>query len=118
MYRQIDIFSFVEDPGESVDFKDMSTEEIARYIGERVGLKFVYNADCEAYETRINKYRFSVSKSSYTCKDKEGVEFISCGAQKMFGDWQGCGSPEDSLRGAVKFFETWKNRFLGGGNND
>ena len=110
---QLDIFSFLEDPSPA-DFRDMSEEEIANYIGSRVGLQFSYNSLMNQYEVKIKKVVFAVSKSTYTYSGAKGVPFISCDVQKQGGDFMGVGSPEDSLEDAIAFFNKNIDRFLGG----
>ena len=111
---QLDIFQFVEDPQGAKDFTQMSIEEIAEHIKERTGLEFKNKNFFGGYEVVIKKVKFEFHKSAYTCRDKEGVPFISCDVQKMGGDFYGVGSPEDSLEDAVKFFERYIEKFIGG----
>ena len=110
---QTTIFDFLEpmlsgDP----DFTTMTNGELADYIGSRTGLPFTKNKDFDEYHVVISKVEFAIHKSNYTCKDKEGVPFISCSVGKQYGDYHGIGSPADTIEEAINFFTTNKEKFL------
>lgn len=110
-FDNMSIWDFIADTA-TPDFKEMTTEQIARYISDRTGLEFKQDKDLGDFRVVINKIEFSVHKSAYTYKGAEGVPFISCGVQQNYGHYQGVGSPIDSLESAVEFFRKNKKAFL------
>lgn len=104
MEGQISIFELL--PPEERPIEEMSSEDIARIIGQAIGLKFLPSEWFD--EMRAKPYKnleFTVRKSFYSCdtvNNKKGDAFIGCGYS--FGT-SGAGSPVDSIEDAIKFFE-------------
>ena len=93
------------------DFYTMTSEQIANYIGDKIGINFKQSKlNPDWYETIINRVEFSVHKSTYI---GSGKPFISCDVSKRYGDHEGCGRPIDDIDEAVSFFQEKKKYFLG-----
>ena len=109
MEGQISIFDLLSEVGEKVeyDLEEMTTESMAKVVGDAIGIEFKPSGWSDEYEGKFKKAKLSIHKSHYSCAvgdRKEGDPFVGCG-------WSigtsGCGSPMDSIEGAIKFF---KNR--------
>lgn len=111
-YMQTNIFEFVEAEEKHTDFRFMTDEEIARAIGQAVGLHFEYNDYLCTYEAIVDKVKFDVHTSQYTYEKKKGVPCILVGAMKTYGDFEGRGTAKDSLEEAIDFFRKSKKYFL------
>lgn len=111
-YMQTNIFEFVEAEEKHTDFRFMTDEEIAKAIGQAVGLHFEYNKRFNEWVATVKKIDFGVKTSNYACKDKEGQPVILVNVQKTYGDFEGRGGPMDSLDEAISFFQHNKKYFL------
>lgn len=108
--NQMTIFDYLEEEP-APDFKTMTDEAIAEYIGQKLGVRFQWSQIFEEYTAKVpGSYRgkrvnmmLSVHTSTYNLKDdaKNGQHFISCDISYNGG---GAGSPCDSLEEAVRFF--------------
>lgn len=114
MEGQMSIFDFLEP--ELTDFLKMTEAEIAEYIGDQLGLKFVYNNHLERYECNVKKnYKLDLEVLTYWTSDyRNGKKFISAGHQLTTGSYRGGGKPCDSLDEAVKYLREQLTRFKNG----
>ena len=108
MSNQIDIFDLLTpDDIKSKDFREMTIEEIADYLGEKLGVKFTYNETFGEYVAKVGKRTLEVHLSTYSLfnDEKSGKPFISCGWSEAGA---GGGSPCDSLEQAYAFLKRAK----------
>lgn len=104
MEGQISIFDILP-PEENYDIQSMTTEDMARVVGNAIGYQFKPSGWEDEYEVKIKKLTLSIHKSHYLCdtKDrKEGSPIIGCGWSENTG---GGGSPIDSVEDAIKYFK-------------
>lgn len=105
--EQITIFDFVAP--EIPDFHNLTEEQIVNVIADAVGLDFKKRdfGRFVAYEAAYKNSVIDVYVSHYTCYDREGEPFISCGFwnKKMLS---GASIPADSLQEAIQFFKKHK----------
>ena len=121
MNDQVSIFDIIpDDPKDYPDWHNLTIEQIAAFIGEKIGVKF--EPDTRWPEPRrifkaVNKEtkeEYSVHLSEYRCTDKEGQPFISVSYMhgKLLG---GSNGPCDSLEDAVKFLRSseknWRKQY-------
>lgn len=103
--EQLTIFDFLPPEENKYDIENMTTAEIAKIIGERVGVQFKPTGWVEEFGTKIKKLKLSLHKSRYACDTtdrKKGDAFISVGYDIGSG---GGGSPVDSIEAAVNYFK-------------
>lgn len=114
MEGQMSIFDFLEP--EQADFHKMTLADIADYIGEQLGVMFIYNNHLGQYECNIGKkYILSLELSTYWTNDhRNGEKFISAGHQLFKGSYTGGGCPCDSLEEAVEYLRKQLTRFKNG----
>lgn len=93
---QLSIFDLVQP--DYPDFRTMAEEEIVQYIGNVVGLRFVYNSYLEQWEAKRGKGTFSIHLSHYKGMNNNDL-FISCGYHNSTSGW---GCPCDSMEEAIK----------------
>lgn len=103
---QMTIFDLL-DEGQEKDFRTMNIEEIADYIGRKIGAKFVYGHDITEYAATKDKVYMTLNISHYTTLDeRKGQPFISVGFQRLNDpSCYGGGAPCDSLEEAVNYFK-------------
>lgn len=102
MEGQISIFDILP-PEENYDIQNMTTEDMARVVGNAIGYQFKPSGWEDKYEVKIKKLTLSIHKSYYLCDDrKEGSPFIGCGWSE---NTSGGGSPIDSVEDAIKYFK-------------
>ena len=102
MNGQTTIFDFLKP--ESADIESMTDEQIAKTIGDAIGVTFKHNEWLNEYTYNTKKYEFEVCKSHYSVDtgiNKKGDAFISCGFS--YGT-SGCGRPIDTIEDAIGFF--------------
>lgn len=108
MNNQIDIFDLLT-PNDikSKDFREMTIEEIADYLGEKLGVKFKYNELFEQYDAKVGKKRIlELHLSTYLLNDeRDGKPFISAGYREPGA---GGGRPCDSLEEAFSYLRKAK----------
>ena len=113
--KQISIFDILEEQEDYSDFKEMSSEQIANFIGKKTGLCFKPDKQMPGYYcVIIKKVEFRVGKVAFLPGIYEGAPFISCDVNRHFGDHYGKSVPIDSLEEAVKWFIEQKTYFLKG----
>ena len=107
MSNQIDIFDLLTpDDIESKDFREMTVEEIADYLGDLLGLKFKYSEIFNEYIAKVKKRTLEIHLSKYNLNDERfGQLFISVGWLEA---GSGAGSPCDSLEQAYAFLKRAK----------
>lgn len=98
MLGQMSIFDFVSVPN---NVQEMSEEEIARVVGDRVGLDFK-KGGFRGYRVNVGRIEYTIAKSRFTIPPYS--DFVSCNYQRMGGDYRGGGSPCESIDKAVEFF--------------
>ena len=116
MAQQMTIFDLLETP----DWKEMTLKQIAAYISERKGLKFIpdtrYHGDYTyyiAYYTTQLFFTLGLGRFANT-EELKGEPYISVGYEDK-KNLCGGGSPSDSLEWAVDYFKSAVERF--GGKN-
>lgn len=106
MEYQMSIFEMIG-IDEKKNIENMTTEELAKEIGQIIGVNFVPSGWRDEYEARITKKLvLSIHKSRYACDtmmNKEGDAFIGCGFS--YNNNEGGGSPIDTIDGAIKYFK-------------
>lgn len=104
MEGQISIFELL--PPDERPIEEMSSEDMARIIGQAIGLQFSPSGWSDEMKAKPYKnLEFTVHKSFYSCDtklNKKGDVFISCGYS--FGT-SGGGSPIDSIDSAIRYFQ-------------
>lgn len=109
MSKQMDIFDLMAPEDiKAKDFRTMTIEEIADYLGDLLGLKFTYNETFGEYVAKVGKRTLDVHLSTYSLglnDEKSGKPFISCGWSETGA---GEGSPCDSLEEAYNFLRRAK----------
>lgn len=104
---QMTIFDLL-DEGQEKDFRTMNIEEIADYIGRKIGAKFVYGHDITEYAATKDKVYMTVEIDYYETNDeRRGQPFIGVSYQ-MLNDpgHAGAARPCDSLEEAVNYFKS------------
>lgn len=108
--RQLDIFDVM--PAEEADWHQMTLEQIAKTIGNALGLVFTKSqlSDFlgERYSARKNKLSLTVKIGVYACQDRKGEKFIGCDTWTSSG---GCACNRDSIEDAVEFFKREVERY-------
>lgn len=98
---QITIYDLLEDDPIVSDFLGMTIEEIAGYIGEKIGLTFEYNSFFDEYQARYKGIIFDLNLSTYSAT---GIPFISVGYENK-KEHSGGGRPCDSIEEAIRYFK-------------
>ena len=109
--NQITIYDLLPDEPRP-NFRAMNEDQVASYIGEVLGVNFLWNETLEEYTATIKKtehgkffLEFHFSKYSLMSDNpKNGQVFLSCGAVWSDG---GSGRPCDSLEEAIKFYKNY-----------
>lgn len=103
---QMTIFDLL-DEGQEKDFRTMNIEEIADYIGRKIGAKFVYGHDITEYAATKDKVYMTVEIDHYETNDeRHGQPFIGVSYQLLNDPGHaGGGAPCDSLEEAVNYFK-------------
>lgn len=102
-FEQLSIFDFLKPEATETDIELLPVEEIARIIGEQLGLIFCKSKYDGYYEAKANGTTFEISKETYLTDDERyGKAFIGCGWERSHSG--GC-SPIDSIEEAVKWFK-------------
>lgn len=109
MNNQIDIFDLLTpDDIKSKDFREMTIEEIADYLGDLLGLKFKYSELFGEYIAKVGKRTLELRLGTYHyhfSDKRNGDPFISCGWLEAGA---GQGLPCDSLEEAYNFLRRAK----------
>ena len=101
-FEQLSIFDFLKPETTETDIELLPVEEIARIIGERIGLSFCKDK-FGYYSAKANGTTFEISKENYLTDDERfGKAFIGCGWERSHS---GGGSPIDSIEEAVGWFK-------------
>lgn len=97
---QMTIFDFLP---QEYDIEKMATKEIAKVIGDRLGVSFqkckIDGLDCESYEAKVGKLRLEVDKDRFSVPPY--TWYVGCGVSYNKG---GAGAPIETIEGAVKWF--------------
>ena len=102
MNGQTTIFDFLKP--ESTDIESMTDEQIAKIIGDAIGVTFKHNGWLNVYSYKTRKYEFQIYQGHYsvdTKTNKKGDAYISC---NYSCNTSGCGSPIDTIENAIDFF--------------
>lgn len=119
MINQISLFDIL--PQEEINYPDwhnMTEEQIAKFIGEQLGLIFVPDGQDFGYKATRNKIgEIRVQVSQYAVDlDKDGQPYITKGQAYIGVDyWNkktlgGCGIPCDSLEEAINCIKSAEKR--------
>lgn len=101
--RQMTLFEL--EPAESMDINEIPEEEMVRIVGCAVGINFKYKDELFGWVSGDRKQKYDIKYGNYTCHDKLGVRYISCGYNyNMNGQIGGSHSPCDSIEEAIDFF--------------
>lgn len=101
-FEQLSIFDFLKPETTETDIELLPVEEIARIIGEQLGLAF-HKDKFGYYSAKANGTTYEISKATYLTHDERyGKAFISCGWERSHS---GGGSPIDSVEEAVEWFK-------------
>jgi len=95
---QMTIFDLIK----PTDLEQLEEKTMVQIISDKTGLIFSYVDDLFGWVCKKGKQRYTIHYSRYSCREREGVRFISCGWDYKTG---GAGSPCDSIDEAVSFFE-------------
>ena len=107
-----DILDDYDEDDSYPDFREMTSEQISQFIGDKTGINFKQSKwDPNCYEAVIKRIAFSVHKDRFAEDIYSGKPFISCDVYKRYGDFYGCSAPIDDLESAVKFFQDKKKLF-------
>lgn len=107
MIDQITIFDMLLKDDLEKDINDLTEREMADIIGKTIGVEFKYDEYQKQYVAQIGRLTFTVHYSNYKIDDFR--RFISSGWNwKMI---EGAGIPADSMKEAVDFFNSAKERF-------
>ena len=97
---QMTIFDFLP---QEYDIEKMATKEIAKVIGDRLGVSFqkvkIDGLDCETYEAKVGKLRLEVDKDRFSVPPY--TWYVGCGVSYNKG---GAGAPIETIECAVKWF--------------
>lgn len=97
---QMTIFDFLP---QEYDIEKMATKEIAKVIGDRLGVSFqkckIDGLDCETYEAKVGKLRLEVDKDRFSVPPY--TWYVGCGVSYNKGE---AGAPIETIEGAVKWF--------------
>ena len=112
MEGQMSIFEFLP---QMADFTTMPESEVMDIIGQRIGVRLVYDAKWEEYSAKIGKLSITAKISTYKCTHPgsetiiAGRKFISCGWGTTT---EGGGGPRDSIDEAGEYFDRAINRIV------
>lgn len=114
MMGQMSIFDLMD----RIVLEDMSEEEMIAEVMRSTGLEFKLQ-EYPGYKTTIHEYECKYKGAKFTCNYSkyfdDGARFISCGYSRR-KNYEGAGSPCDSIDEAVDFFKFYMQRV--GDNND
>lgn len=96
-FRQMTIFDYLK-PSSGIE--EMAAEEIARIVGEQLGLVFQRTRFGD-FECKTGGMTFEIAKETYLTNDEYGKAFIGVGWNSNHA---GGGAPVDSIEDAVQYF--------------
>lgn len=109
--RQMTIFDFLKPETDGTDIENMTSAEIAKIIGDAIGIAFDSPDWEEGYfKAKYKKITFSIGKSRLSCdcvKRKAGDAFIAVGVD---GKLWGCGCPAETIDEAISFFKRYMEK--------
>ena len=113
MTRQLTILDMVEQVSTYPDINDITESEMAKLVGNALGLNFKYNQDFERYEANIptrkrsQKPKISVSFRNYAMDDNHD-RFLSAGYTYNLG---GGGGGYPTIEKALEYLEKRVDEF-------
>ena len=101
---QLSLFDLL--PEESLD--DIPEEEMAKRIGDAIGVKFIYDSFFNDYRAKVGHSILMVEYSNYIgCYND--ARFIGCGIDDKKNHC-GASAPIDSIAEAIQWFERRRNK--------
>ena len=83
---------------------NLPEEKMVEIVSKATGIPFKYKDKLFGYVYEVKKkIRYDIKYSNFNMTDDHS-RFISCGWDKLYGDYQGCGNPVRTVEEAIKFF--------------
>lgn len=101
MQEQLSIFDWMPECQKVSDIDDITEEEAARIVGERLGLKFIYNKKYHEYQANVGKLRLGMNYDHFDLDDNTDL-FL--GTRYDYGT-SGGACPCSGIDDAIKYFE-------------
>ena len=102
---QMTIYEFLP---QSADFCTMKADEVIDIIGQRIGVRFVWDEELGEYFSQLGKLRLHASIDKYTVTH-HGSETLIAGHKHISCGWQmpteGGGKPCNSIDEAVSYLQ-------------